>query len=156
VEEMCGRVTCPVLVMHGSDDCCQPLERGRQLAELTGGEFVVLEGAGHLPHGRDPVKVNQLIIDFIDQTMGGSMRTKVWSRGLSRRKRALYLSSPIGLGHARRDVAVVQELRQLRPDLEIDWLAQHPVTAVLEAEGERVHPASRWLANESAHMASES
>jgi predicted glycosyltransferase len=153
---MCRRVACPVLVIHGTDDRCQPLERGRRLSELTGGELVVLEGAGHLPHSRDPVKVNQLIIDFIEQTMGGSMRTKVWSRGFSRRKRALYLSSPIGLGHARRDVAVVNELRRLRPDVEIDWLAQHPVTAVLEAEGERVHPASRWLANESAHMASES
>ena len=84
------------------------------------------------------------------------MRTKVWSRGLSRRKRALYLSSPIGLGHARRDVAVAQALKRVRPDLEIDWLAQHPVTTVLEAEGERIHPASAWLANESAHMASES
>jgi pimeloyl-ACP methyl ester carboxylesterase/predicted glycosyltransferase len=155
-EQMCRRVACPVLVIHGTDDRCQPLERGRRLSELTGGELVVLEGAGHLPHSRDPVKVNQLIIDFIEQTMGGSMRTKVWSRGFSRRKRALYLSSPIGLGHARRDVAVVNELRRLRPDVEIDWLAQHPVTAVLEAEGERVHPASRWLANESAHMASES
>jgi predicted glycosyltransferase len=155
-EELCARVACPVLVIHGSDDRCQPLERGHRLSELTGGELVVLEGAGHLPHSRDPVKVNELIIDFIEQTMGGPMRTKVWSRGLGRRKRALYLSSPIGLGHARRDVAVVNELRRLRPDVEIDWLAQHPVTAVLEAEGERVHPASRWLANESAHMASES
>jgi pimeloyl-ACP methyl ester carboxylesterase/predicted glycosyltransferase len=155
-EELCGRVACPVLVIHGTDDRCQPLERGRRLSELTAGELVVLEGAGHLPHSRDPVKVNQLIIDFIEQTTGGSIRTRVWSRGLSRRKRALYLSSPIGLGHARRDVAVVQELRRLCPDVEIDWLAQHPVTTVLEAEGERVHPASRWLANESAHIAAES
>ena len=60
-----------------------------------------------------------------------------------RRKRALYVSSPIGLGHARRDVAIADELRKLHPDLEIDWLAQHPVTAVLEARGERVHPAQR-------------
>ena len=52
--------------------------------------------------------------------------------------------------------AVAKELKRLRPDLEIDWLAQHPVTAVLEAEGETIHPASRWLANESAHIASES
>jgi predicted glycosyltransferase len=84
------------------------------------------------------------------------MPTKTWSRGLSRPKRALYLSSPIGLGHARRDVAIAKELKQLRPDLEIDWLAQHPVTTVLEAEGETIHPASRWLANESAHIAAES
>ena len=45
---------------------------------------------------------------------------------------------------------------QLHPDLEIDWLAQNPVTRVLEAEGERVHPASALLANESAHIESES
>ncbi|MGZ7204864.1 hypothetical protein ACXWOS_10485, partial [Streptococcus pyogenes] len=61
-------------------------------------------------------------------------------------------SSPIGLGHARRDLAVADELRKQVPDVEIDWLAQHPVTAVLEAAGERVHPASAWLASETAHF----
>jgi pimeloyl-ACP methyl ester carboxylesterase/predicted glycosyltransferase len=155
-ERLCRQVTCPVLVIHGSDDRCQPLARGQRVAELTGGELVVLAGSGHLPHVRDPVRVNRLIIDFIEEKMGVAMHTKVWTRGLNRPKRALYLSSPIGLGHARRDVAVAKELKRLRPDLEIDWLAQHPVTAVLEAEGETIHPASRWLANESAHIASES
>ena len=77
-------------------------------------------------------------------------------RGKSRRKRALYISSPIGLGHAQRDAAIAAELRELHPDLEIDWLAQHPVTAVLEARGERIHPASAFLANESRHIESES
>ena len=67
----------------------------------------------------------------------------------------MYVSSPIGLGHARRDLAIVGELRRLCPDLEVDWLAQHPVTEVLEAAGERIHPASSQLANESAHMQSE-
>jgi hypothetical protein len=52
-------------------------------------------------------------------------------------------------------VAVAKELKRLRPQLEIDWLAQHPVTTVLDAEGEHIHPASQWLANESAHIASE-
>ena len=79
-----------------------------------------------------------------------------WVRGRSRRKRALYVSSPIGLGHAQRDVAIADELRKLHPDLEIDWLGQHPVTAVLEARGERIHPASAFLANESRHIESES
>jgi predicted glycosyltransferase len=77
-------------------------------------------------------------------------------RARSRRKRALYISSPIGLGHAQRDVAIARELRQRVPGLEIDWLAQDPVTRVLEAEGERIHPASAWLANESAHIERES
>ena len=82
--------------------------------------------------------------------------TRTWTRGLSRRRRALYISSPIGLGHAQRDVAIADELRRLHPDLEIDWLAQHPVTAVLEARGERIHPGSAWLASESGHIAAES
>jgi predicted glycosyltransferase len=80
----------------------------------------------------------------------------VWTRGKRRRRRALYISSPIGLGHAQRDVAIAKELRKLVPDLEIDWLAQHPVTKVLEGEGERIHPASAELANESQHIESES
>ncbi|HYZ47249.1 MAG TPA: glycosyltransferase [Actinomycetota bacterium] len=68
----------------------------------------------------------------------------------------MFISSPIGLGHAQRDVAVARELRRLHPDLEIDWLAQDPVTRVLAAEGERIHPASAQLANESRHIESES
>ncbi len=47
----------------------------------------------------------------------------------------LYISSPIGLGHARRDVAIARELRELVDGVEIDWLAQNPVTRVLEREG---------------------
>jgi predicted glycosyltransferase len=97
------------------------------------------------------VKVNLLLRDFVSPP-----RPTRWPRGKVRRKRALYISSPIGLGHARRDVAIADELRKLHPDLEIDWLAQHPVTAVLEARGERIHPASALLANESRHIESES
>jgi hypothetical protein len=94
--------------------------------------------------------VNLLLRDFIAPALPAR-----WSRGWARRKRALYISSPIGLGHARRDVAIADELRKLHPDLEIDWLAQHPVTAVLEARGERIHPASAQLASESDHIESE-
>jgi predicted glycosyltransferase len=82
--------------------------------------------------------------------------TRTYTRSLARRRRALYISSPIGLGHAQRDVAIADELRKLHPDLEIDWLAQHPVTAVLEARGESIHPLSSELASESAHITAES
>ena len=101
---------------------------------------------------RDPVKVNLLLREFV----APAPPPRRWVRGRSRRKRALYISSPIGLGHAQRDAAIADELRKLHPDLEIDWLAQHPVTRVLEARGERVHPASALLANESGHIESES
>jgi len=154
-EALCRRVRCPVRVLHGSDDRCQPVARGRRVAGLTGGDLIVLDGAGHLPHARDPVQVTRLITGFVDRITGASMPTTTWTRGPCRPRRALYLSSPIGLGHARRDVAVARELKRLCPELEIDWLAQHPVTTVLEAEGEHIHPASHWLASESGHMTSE-
>jgi pimeloyl-ACP methyl ester carboxylesterase/predicted glycosyltransferase len=146
------KVSCPVLVIHGDEDAVCPHDNGVALAQTTGGTLVTLEGGGHCPHVRDPVKVNLLLRDFVVPPPA----PRRWIRGRSRRKRALYISSPIGLGHARRDVAIARELRALHPDLQIDWLAQHPVTAVLEAEGERIHPASALLSNESHHIESES
>jgi pimeloyl-ACP methyl ester carboxylesterase/predicted glycosyltransferase len=150
------RVSGPTLVIHGSDDRISPLARAESLAQKTGGELVVLDGAGHLPLTRDPVRVNLLIRDFVDRLGAAKPPVTRWSRGRARRKRALYISSPIGLGHARRDVAIADELRRLHPDLEVDWLAQHPVTKVLESRGERIHPASAYLASESEHIESES
>ena len=61
VEEMCRRVRCPVLVVQGDRDNCQPSERGLAFAELTGAEHVQLAGAGHIPNARHPVLVNRLI-----------------------------------------------------------------------------------------------
>jgi predicted glycosyltransferase len=148
---LAGRVRCPVLVIHGDRDAITSVTRGAAMAEQTGGDLVVLEGSGHAPHIRDPVKVNLLLRDFVAPPRAAPR----WVRGKSRRRRALYISSPIGLGHAQRDVGIADELRKLHPDLEIDWLAQHPVTAVLEARGERIHPASALLANESSHIESE-
>jgi predicted glycosyltransferase len=145
------QVRCPVLVIHGDQDGLCDVSRGATMAEHTRGELVVLEGSGHAPHVRDPVKVNLLLRDFVARP-----RPKRWTRSRSRRKRALYISSPIGLGHAQRDIAIAKELRKVVPELEIDWLAQHPVTKVLEGEGERIHPVSEWLANESHHIESES
>jgi pimeloyl-ACP methyl ester carboxylesterase len=149
--KLCSRARCPVLVIQGTDDAITGAGRGIGLAEATGGELVLLEGSGHGPHVRDPVKVNLLLREFV-----APPPPRRWVRGKSRRKRALYISSPIGLGHAQRDAAIADELRTLNPDLEIDWLAQHPVTTVLEARGERIHPASAHLANESRHIESES
>jgi pimeloyl-ACP methyl ester carboxylesterase/predicted glycosyltransferase len=152
------RVRCPVLVIHGTDDAQSEAWRGEELANLLGGRLLLLEGAGHGPHARDPVKVNSAVAAFagIDRGAAAAPAPRTWTRALRRPKRALYLSSPIGLGHARRDLAIARELRARVPGLEIDWLAQDPVTRVLEAEGERVHPASAWLANESTHIERES
>jgi pimeloyl-ACP methyl ester carboxylesterase len=151
---VCERVRCPVLAIHGDDDSIRPHAQSAALVEVTGGRLVTIEGGGHGPHTRDPVAVNHLISDFVDRLHPVQTPT-TWVRASRRPKRALYLCSPIGLGHARRDMAIAAELRKHHPDLEIDWLAQHPVTTVLEHAGERVHPASVWLANETAHVEDE-
>jgi pimeloyl-ACP methyl ester carboxylesterase/predicted glycosyltransferase len=157
-EALIRRVSCPVLVIHGTGDRCQPFARGERVAELTGGELLALEGAGHLPVGREPVVVNHAIRDFANRfrpATAAAATRKTWTRPLNRPKRVLYVSSPIGLGHARRDLAIADELRALRPGLEVHWLAQHPVTELLKRRGELIHPASAFLASESGHIESE-
>jgi pimeloyl-ACP methyl ester carboxylesterase/predicted glycosyltransferase len=172
-ESILARVSCPVLVIHGREDRCQPWARGERVAELTGGELLLLEGAGHLPNAREPVIVNRAIRDFADRfrpvkpcapgeprpTAGGQASAaparRTWTRPLNRPKRVLYVSSPIGLGHARRDLAIADELRRLRPGLEVHWLAQHPVTELLRRRSELIHPASAFLASESGHIESQ-
>jgi hypothetical protein len=154
-EAVCRQVRCPVLVVHGDQDAVVPYQAAVALAGWTGAELVTLRGSGHTPTLRDPVRVNLLIRDFVERVAGRPRPPVTWTRPRSRRRRALFVCSPIGLGHVRRDLAIADELRRLRPDLEIDWLTQDPVTRVLAERGERVHPASRWLASESAHFEAE-
>ena len=70
--------------------------------------------------------------------------------------KVLYLSSPIGLGHVRRDLAIARALREARPDVQVEWLTQSPVAEFLVGEGETLHPASQFLVSESTHFESES
>jgi pimeloyl-ACP methyl ester carboxylesterase/predicted glycosyltransferase len=145
------QVRCPVLVVHGDRDRIRSHASGVELAAATGGTLVTLSGCGHGPQLRDPVHFNLLLRDLACPPVPPSR----WTRARNRTTRALYVSSPIGLGHVRRDLAIADELRALQPDLQIDWLAQHPVTAVLERAGERIHPLSVELASESGHMQAE-
>ena len=153
--DLAARVRCPSLVVHGSDDHITDVSGGERLAAALGCELVVFGGSGHVPDAREPVRFNLLLRRFVERVQPAAP-VRRWTRATARTPRALFLSSPIGLGHALRDVAIADELKKLHPDVHIDWLAQHPVTTVLEARGQRVHPASGWLASESAHIESES
>ncbi len=168
---LCARIRCPAIVIHGGMDLICPVEWGRALAEALGAPFVCLEDTGHCPPARRPVLFNITLHDFLAagppgrpgrpsrpspaSRPGRPDRDPTIPRSDDGRRSALFVSSPIGLGHAQRDVAIARELRKLVPDLRIDWLAQDPVTRVLEAEAERVHPASEHLCSESAHFQSE-
>ena len=153
-ETVCRQVRCPVLAVHGDRDAIVPYGFGVDVARWTGAELVTVHGGGHAPPLREPVLSNRLIREFADTCLPAPRPPRGWARARQRERRALFVSSPIGLGHVRRDLAIADELRALHPDLRIEWLTQHPVTAVLEERGEVVHPASRFLAGESAHLES--
>jgi pimeloyl-ACP methyl ester carboxylesterase len=71
VEAICRSVRCPMLLVHGTEDTCQPLARAERLSELTGAQLVVVEGADHMIPARHPVKANLLIRGFVDSLAGG-------------------------------------------------------------------------------------
>jgi pimeloyl-ACP methyl ester carboxylesterase len=73
VEAICRSVSCPMLLVHGSEDTCQSPARAHRLAELTGAPLVIIEGADHMIPGRHPVKANLLIRDFVE-SLGGRVR----------------------------------------------------------------------------------
>ena len=131
-EAMYRKIRCPVLMIHGDNDQLQPYARAKAVAEATEAELVTFPGGGHNLLGRFPAKCNALILDFLDRKLGIPAPKKVAKS--AKTKRALYLSSPIGLGHGRRDIAITRELRKLHPDLQVDWLAQDPVTRLLETQ----------------------
>ena len=162
-EAMYRSIRCPLLVIHGTGDRIQPFERAKLVAELSGAEFVAVEDGGHALLARYPARINALIADFLERRLGIAAPVRPRPEPAAaprpvaaREKKALYLSSPIGLGHGRRDIAVARELRKLHPNLHIDWLAQDPVTRLLAAHGETIHPVSARLANESQHIEQES
>ena len=71
--------------------------------------------------------------------------------------RVLFVSGSIGLGHARRDLAIARELRHLNPGVEIVWLAGEPARQVIAEAGEKLLPETAAYGDEtvSAEDASE-
>ena len=149
VRDLARRVACPTLVIHGDADRRVAYARGAAVHALVpGARMLTVGGGGHVTAARDPVLFNRAVRSFV----GAAPRTSTWVRAMQRKRKALFVSSPIGLGHAQRDLAIARELRKLQPDLEIDWFTVDPAARYLEREGERVHPITRRLANESRHF----
>src|SRR5918994_670973 len=64
--------------------------------------------------------------------------------------RVLFISGSIGLGHARRDLAIARELRRLNPGVEIVWLVGEPASHVIAEAGETLLPESAAYGDETA------
>ena len=148
------RIACPTLVIQGTRGPASAPPAARLAAAITGAQLLVLDGADTSRSRAIPVALQPR-----DPRLRRPPRRRpaAGERGTAGCANAPCTSRRRSVsGHAQRDVAIADELRKLRPGLEIDWLAQHPVTRVLEARGERIHPASAYLANESGHIESES
>jgi UDP:flavonoid glycosyltransferase YjiC (YdhE family) len=63
-------------------------------------------------------------------------------------KKVLFISGSLGLGHVVRDLAIAGALRRRQPDIEIFWLAAHPVDEYLRAHGEAMAAGAEHYAND--------
>jgi UDP-N-acetylglucosamine:LPS N-acetylglucosamine transferase len=78
------------------------------------------------------------------------MSTDIWETRLGGigLKKVLFVSGSIGLGHVTRDMAIAGELRKLRPDIELHWMAGEQATMMLRNAGENVLPESDGFSDE--------
>jgi predicted glycosyltransferase len=63
------------------------------------------------------------------------------------RKRILYISGSLGLGHVTRDLAIAKELHRQNPEIEISWLAGSPASDLIANANEMLHPKCSQYAN---------
>lgn len=65
------------------------------------------------------------------------------------KKKVLFISSSIGLGHAARDLEIAREMKKRNPDIEISWLAGDPARRVIKEAGENLLPECELLGKDS-------
>jgi pimeloyl-ACP methyl ester carboxylesterase len=65
-EDLLPRLTCPTVLLWGTEDPWEPVAMGRELANIsTVDEFIPLEGLGHCPQDEAPEIVNPILINWI-------------------------------------------------------------------------------------------
>ena len=105
--------SCPVMVIHGTEDEIDPIECADRGSQFGGNSSSRRLGARS--RGARPAKVNLLIREFVDGLARFATPPPRIHAASAGRQRALYLSSPIGLGHGRRDLAITRELTAASP-----------------------------------------
>ncbi len=67
VAHLLAEAHCPTLVVHGTDDKVISHDVGVKAAGLSGGTLVSMQGSGHMPNVRDPVRFNLLLREFVER-----------------------------------------------------------------------------------------
>jgi 3-oxoadipate enol-lactonase len=67
-----GEISCPALIVHGSDDAAIPLARAEQMRDGLAGPttFAVIDGAPHASNVTHPDAVNAEIVSFLRRLSG--------------------------------------------------------------------------------------
>ena len=148
VDRFLENINVPVLIAHGlADKIVDPSASEYLHQKIQGSKLIKIPGAGHA-FARTWPQVNRHLLEFL-MPEATVPKSEIHDTGITR---ILWISSPIGLGHVKRDVAIANEIRKAIPNLQIDWLAIDPVKSFLETVGETIHPLSRDLRSESSHF----
>jgi pimeloyl-ACP methyl ester carboxylesterase/predicted glycosyltransferase len=140
----------PVLIVAGqTDQVVFPSASEYLHQKIRGSRFIPIEHAGH-GFLRTWPQAGRHILNFLKPETASPGPAPVQEAGV----RILWISSPIGLGHVKRDLAIADAMRKQRPDLSIHWLAMDPVKTFLEDSGERIHPLSQFMRDESGRFES--
>jgi pimeloyl-ACP methyl ester carboxylesterase len=68
-EDLLPRLTCPTVLLWGTEDPWEPVGMGKELANIsTVDEFIPLEGLGHCPQDEAPEIVNPILIRWISRS----------------------------------------------------------------------------------------
>ena len=71
IADFCASIQRPTLIIHGTDDQVIPFKNSQDIqATVPGSELFAIEGSGHVPNARDPVKTNLVIHEFLDRRHG--------------------------------------------------------------------------------------
>jgi pimeloyl-ACP methyl ester carboxylesterase len=143
-------VNLPVLIIHGEKDKVVFPEASKYLHQkIPGSKIFLIPEAGHIFVHTWP-QVSRHILAFLKPETQQPWPRRQQNGG----RRILWISSPIGLGHVKRDLAIAAKMREEIPDLTIHWLCVDPVRSFLKACGESIHPWSESLKEESRHFES--
>jgi pimeloyl-ACP methyl ester carboxylesterase/UDP:flavonoid glycosyltransferase YjiC (YdhE family) len=150
VTEHLADIDIPVLIIASENDqIVLPSASDYLHKKIPHSELKIIRDADHGCAHTWP-QVGRLIKDFlIPDPRGADFEEKPADA-----PRILWISSPIGLGHVKRDLSIADEMRKQIPEMCIDWLAIDPVKSCLESCGEQIHPLSDALWDESGHFES--
>ena len=135
---MARRIRCPTLVIHGDEDGRVPASQRRGHREPGAGRAPAHHRRRRAPdHGARSRALSPSVCDFLLQPP----QRRGWVRGMARKRRALFISSAIGLGHVQRDLAIAREMRDASgPTWRSTGSPSIRPPRYLEREGERLHP----------------